>query len=60
MYALIPCMCCHVQYPPKMASYVCDKCNYRVCPACLHKHTGPYAGGSKCSQCAWGYMKRHN
>ena len=53
----IPCMCCGRQYPANSRWYVCDTCGYRVCPFCLNKHHGPYGGGYKCSQCAWGRMK---
>jgi len=55
---LIPCQCCGKNYSDTFTWYICDKCNFRVCPACLHKHTGRYAktGGSKCSQCAFGYL----
>lgn len=55
---LIPCQCCGQQLPTSWRWYVCDKCGYRVCPACLSKHRGQYSsGGYKCSQCAFGHMK---
>ena len=60
MYALIPCMLCRRQYSTTFSWYVCDKCGYLVCPGCIQSHKGPYGGGTKCSQCAWGYLKRTN
>jgi hypothetical protein len=60
MIYLISCMVCSAQLPQNFNWYICDKCNFRVCPACLMKHSGPYSrsGGMKCSQCAWGHMQR--
>jgi hypothetical protein len=55
---LIPCQCCGRAYPSLTPIwYVCDKCYFRVCPACITKHKGKYGSGMKCSQCPWGYMK---
>ena len=54
----IPCQCCGKQYPQEWSWYVCDTCGYRICSHCLGSHRGPYGAGYKCSQCAWGHMKR--
>jgi hypothetical protein len=58
MHYLISCMACGKQYPVNFSWYVCDKCNFRVCPGCVAYHKGLYSsGGKKCSQCQWGYLK---
>lgn len=59
MASFIPCQCCGKEYPLSWSWYICDKCGYRICPNCLSKHFGKYSsGGYKCSQCAFGKMKK--
>ena len=55
--SMIPCQCCGKQYPASNNWYVCNKCNYRICPFCISKHKGRYGSGFKCSQCIMGQMK---
>ncbi len=56
---IIPCQNCRKQYPTTWHWYVCDKCGFRVCQACLGTHKGPQSGGSfKCSQCSFGRMEQ--
>lgn len=59
MAQLFPCQCCGHEYPDEGRNwYVCDQCNYRICPNCLGKHSGPYgSGGLKCGQCRFGYFQ---
>ena len=56
--AWIPCQCCGREYPQTWSWYVCDKCGYRICVSCLGKHQGRYGAGFKCSQCAFGQMRK--
>ena len=61
MLAPIPCQCCGESIPAdfKSSGYVCDKCGYRICPRCISKHRGKYSnGGFKCSQCAFGIIRK--
>ena len=56
---LVTCQCCHRTMSDKGHWFVCDSCGYRICPSCLSSHSGPFSsGGYKCSQCAWGHMKK--
>jgi len=38
--------------------WTCDVCGYRVCTVCVHRHTGDYGSGQKCSQCQTGQMRK--
>lgn len=54
----IPCQNCGKEYPEDWAWYVCDKCGFRICLACLSTHTGKYGSGYKCSRCAFGQIHK--
>lgn len=58
--SLIPCHCCGREFPSNLTWYVCDKCGYRICPFCLTRHKGRYGAGLKCSQCAFGLMRKRD
>ena len=56
----VRCMCCGQQFDLKIWTwYICDSCGYRICPACIGKHRGPYGCGTKCSQCQPGWLKKN-
>jgi len=55
---MIPCQCCHQEFPRQWTWYVCNECGFRVCVNCLGSHQGQYGGGFKCSQCAFGQMEQ--
>lgn len=56
---VVPCHCCGKQYPVEWMWYVCDSCDYRICPSRLAKHRGKYntSDGMKCSQCISGTLR---
>ena len=58
--SFIPCQCCGKVYPSDYNWFVCDTCGYRICPFCIHTHSGRYSigrGGNKCSQCQNGWLR---
>lgn len=58
MGVYVPCHNCKKEFPhDKWNWYECDKCGYKICQTCRSTHKGKYGGGSKCSQCAFGFMK---
>ena len=58
MNGTIPCQNCGKQLPPNWQWFQCSHCGFRVCPACLSQHKGPYGmGGYKCSRCAFGQLR---
>ena len=56
---VIPCNHCKKNMfpPPKAKWFICNLCNFRICPGCISKHKGPYGTGTKCSQCRQGFLK---
>lgn len=55
---LVPCQQCRLDYQSFYNFFICEKCSFRVCLACISVHTGKYGtGGMKCSQCIYGYLR---
>jgi hypothetical protein len=55
---LIPCQCCGQMLPQVWNWFVCNRCEFRVCPQCLSQHQGHYGQGYKCSKCQFGMLEQ--
>ena len=58
--AYIKCNHCHNEFAndEKSRWWVCNCCGFRVCGACILRHTGSYGDGTKCSHCVSGWMEQ--
>jgi len=57
---MLICHHCGKQFTNFNHWYICNKCNFRICPSCINKHKGRYGSGTKCSQCNSGFLAFKN